>query len=947
MGGNNNLTTLGNFTNLQSIGGYFYVGDNNNLTTLGNFTNLQSIGGYFRVSRNSELITLGDFPALTSIGIERVYVSSLTESRDSVSIVVEYNTNLVLCSWVEDLLPTETHAVIGGIYINNNASGCNSTEEINNPPPILVAKNRIFAHTDSTTTSFNVYSNIRWQLATSDDATWITSLSSGSNTHSSRITGENEATITLIHTRAPSETPRNTTLTLTAVDEEGEELTNPATMTIHFTQLKVYEGSITLSSQEEVDEFISNTTVIDGNLTIGYASGSLLSDITDLSPLRNIVRITGDLIIQYNGQLVNLNGLDSLQSIGGNLSVQSHAKLTTLGDFPVLQSIGGYFWVVNNDTLTTLGDFPELQTIGGLFNVRDNSELTDLGDFPALQTIGGLFNVRDNSDLTDLGDFPDLQTIGGYFRVLGNSKLTNLGDFPGLQTIGGYFGVSNNSELTDLGDFLVLQTIGEYFRVSGNSELTDLGDFPALQTIGEYFRVSGNSELTDLGDFPALQTIGGYFAVLINPDLTTLGDFPDLQSIGGFFYVTNNDTLTTLGNFPALTSIGTGTVPVPSVDGNVDNVSIVVERNSNLLLCSWVENFLPDGIHAVRGDIYIQNNATGCETTEEIKNPVLVAKDHIFVHTDSTTTSFNIYASVRWKLVTSDDATWITSLSSGSNTHSSRITGENEATITLIHTRAPSETPRNTTLTLTAIDEEGNELTNPASVTIHFTQLKVYEGSITLSSQEEVDEFISNTTVIDGNLTIGYTSGNSRSDITDLTPLGNVVRITGDLIIQQNGQLVNLNGLDSLQSIGGYFGVSNNSELTDLGDFPTLQTIGKSFQVDVNSELTDLGDFPALQTIGGYFAVFINPDLTTLGYFPDLQSIGGFFYVTNNDTLTTLGNFPALTSIGTGTVPVPSVGGNVDNVSIVVEDNSSLSDCHTLTDFLSGGVHAVSGGHIY
>ena len=968
------------------------------LTTLGNFPALQSIGGYFRVSDNDQLRTLGDFPTLNKIGIGESYVPSEGQTTDSVSIVVERNNNLLLCSWLESFLPTETHAVTGDIYINNNATGCATTEEIKNPPPVLVAKNPIFAHTDSMATSFNIYANVRWQLATSDDATWITSLSSGSSTHSSRITGENEATITLMHTRVPNETPRSTTLMLTAIDENGNELTNPATMTINFTQLSTfYEGDIILSSQAEVNEFTSNATVILGTLTIGYTDFSdSRSDITDLTSLSNVTHITGNLRIQQNEQLDNINDLYNLQSIGGYFRVTVNDQLTTLGNFSELQSIGGYFSVSNNDQLTTLGDFPELQSIRDFVAVFDNDRLTTFGDFPELQSVGGNFGVS-STRLTKLGDFPALQTIGGYFSVESNDdELATLGDFPALQSIRGFFNVNNNDQLRTLGDFSALQTIGEYFSVWQNSNLSSLGDFSVLQSIGGYFNVNNNDQLTTIGDFPELQTIGGYFSVWQNSNLSTLGDFPELQSIrdfflvrdaklttlgnfpalqsiGGYFRVSGNDQLRTLGDFPTLMSIGIGETYVPSLDESRDNVSIVIEENLNLGLCSWLESFLPTETHAVTGDIYINYNATGCETTEEINNrlPVLSVKNRIFSHKDSTTTSFNVYANVRWQLATSDDATWITSLSSGSSTHSSRITGENEATITLIHTRAPNETPRSTTLTLTAIDEEGNELTNPASMTINFTQLSTfYDGSITLESQEEVDEFISNTTVILGNLTIGYTDdGDSRSNITDLTPLSNITDITGNLRIEQNGSLVNLNALNNLQTIGGYFRVRNNDQLTTLGDFSELQTIGGYFNVYNNDQLTTLGDFSVLQTIGRYFAVINNADLSTLGDFsvlqtigryfvvrdhnqlptlgdfPELQSIGGYFRVIRNDTLTNLGSFPNLTSIGISTfdVYVPSLNEDRDSVSIMVENNPRLSDCCLLASFLEQGNNRVEG----
>ena len=935
------LTTLGDFSALQTIGGVFSVSSNSELTTIGNFPALQTIGEHFSVFFNDKLLSLGSFPNLTSVGITAfsVYVPSLGY-RNNVSIVVEDNINLVLCSWLEEFLPNGTHAVTGDIYIQNNATGCETTEEINNPSPVLVVENPIFAHTDSTTTSFNIYANVRWQLATSDDATWITSLSSDSSTHTSRITGENEATITLTHTRAPDETPRSTTLTLTAIDENGNELTNPASITIHFTQLSTfYKGDIILSSQEEVDEFISNTTVILGNLTIGYTDFSdSRSDITDLTSLSNVTHITGNLRIQQNGQLVNLNALNNLQSIGGYFRVTVNDQLTILGNFSELQSIGEFFSVSNNDQLTTLGDFPELQSIRDFVAVFDNDRLTTFGDFPELQSVGGDFGVS-STRLTKLGDFPALQTIGEDFRVFRNPDLTTFGDFPALQTI------------------------GEDFSVSNNDQLITLGNFSNLQTIGGYFRMQRNDQLTTFGDFTALQTIGGYFDVSHNDRLTTLGDFPDLQSIGEHLNIRDNDKLTTLGNFSTLTSIGIGdTVYIPSLRVDRNNVSIVVEDNINLVLCSWLEEFFPDGNHAVTGDIYINNNATGCATTEEIKNPppVLVAENRIFSHKDSTTTSFNVYSNVRWQLVTSDDATWISSLSSDSSTHSSRITGENESTITLMHTRAPSETSRSTTLTLTAIDEDGEELTNPTSITIHFTQLSIfYEGNITLRSQAEVNEFISNTTVILGTLTIGYTDGNSQSNITDLGPLSNITDITGNLRIQQNGQLDNLNALNNLQTVGGRFWVRNNDQLTTLGnfsaldsiggnflvsenpdlsilgDFPVLQIIGGYFWVENNGKLTDLGKFPALQSIRRIFQVYDNVQLTTLGNFSNLQSIGGYFSVNNNDTLTTLGDFPVLQTIGgnfnvhsndsltdLGDFPIlQTIGGNFN-----VYSNDSLTD---------------------
>ena len=113
---------------------------------------------------------------------------------------------------------------------------------------------------------------------------------------------------------------------------------------------------------------------------------------------------------------------------------------------------------------------------------------------------------------------------------------------------------------------------------------------------------------------------------------------------------------------------------------------------------------------------------------------------------------------------------------------------------------------------------------------------RVYQGDITVSTQAGVDALmLTNIDTIRGNVTLGYTTGNSRSNITDLTPLSNITHITENLKIQQNGQLVNLTALDSLQSIGGYFSVRSNDTLTALGNFPALTSIGTGNNVSIPS----------------------------------------------------------------------------------------------------------------
>jgi hypothetical protein len=72
-----------------------------------------------------------------------------------------------------------------------------------------------------------------------------------------------------------------------------------------------YAGNVAFSTQAQLDAWPPCYSVIVGSVTITGGN------ITDLSPLANIVAITGNVTIYFNASLTNLNGLENLVSVGG------------------------------------------------------------------------------------------------------------------------------------------------------------------------------------------------------------------------------------------------------------------------------------------------------------------------------------------------------------------------------------------------------------------------------------------------------------------------------------------------------------------------------------------------------------------------------------------------------------------------------------------------------
>ena len=641
-------------------------------------------------------------------------------------------------------------------------------------------------------------------------------------------------------------------------------------VTIQAQSDATYTGNITVSTQAQVDALrttLVGKTIIAGNLTIGASS-----NITDLSPLRNITEVTGRLTIQENDSLTNLEAFTNLQTIGGVFQMTRNGRMRTMGNLPSLQTIGGNFFVSRSTILQAVGDFPALTSIGGIFNVIGNNSLRSLGNFSALTSIKGDWILRLNTGLRSLGDFSSLSIIEGNFLVL-HSSLTNLRELTSLQTIGGDFEANN--------------------KLFGGQKSST-----SLRTI----------------DLISLQTIGGYLSVEDNADLTTLGELTSLQTIGGYLRVRNNENITSLGTFPNLTRIGTES-----------GLSINIESNSNLSFCSVVRKFLAGGDNAVSGTVNIRNNNDGCNSVREVNSDVLsVSEKRIFIPINRTSTSFDVFSNIRWKLSKSDDADWIDSLSVGDNSHPSFITGENISTITIRHSAFTERTTsRSTTFILTAVDENDNELTNPASVTIHLTQSNIFTTSsftktLNLLNQENLTSGLPSSAVIQGNVIIGSDNLTSAAggSITNLAPLNHITHITGNLILRQNGSLTNLDALNNLQYVGGNLVITENGMLTSISGFNSLVSVGGDFILNAHNVLETVNAFKCLQTIGGAFIVRKNRDLHT---------IGGFYSLTHVGTTDNVASSKYIFS---------DINGG-KTVSIQLSENEDLSSCCALANFFS------------
>ena len=262
------------------------------------------------------------------------------------------------------------------------------------------------------------------------------------------------------------------------------------------------------------------------------------------------------------------------------------SDITNLNGLNVLTSIGGYLWIDDNAALTSLTGLENITSIGGDLVIYANNALTSLTGLENLTSIGGVLDITYNSALTSLTGLESLTSIDSSLYVKENSSLTNLTGLEGVTTIRGGIEVSLNNALTSLTGLENITSIWGALYISDNAALTSLTGMEGLQYIGGALSIGWDWLWEHHG----------------NPLLRNLTGLENLTSIGGSLSIGDNDALTSL---TGLDNINAGSI-----------TNLIINGNPSLSTCE-VQSIC-DYLAYPNGSIEIYDNATGCNSQEEV-----------------------------------------------------------------------------------------------------------------------------------------------------------------------------------------------------------------------------------------------------------------------------------------------------------------------------------------
>ena len=231
-------------------------------------------------------------------------------------------------------------------------------------------------------------------------------------------------------------------------------------------------GTICLSTQAEVDAFRTNypsCTALPGNLTI---SGN---NITDLSPLENLETIGGDLRIENNAHLGNVDGLSSLSSIDGYLYVAYNSSLTDVDGLSSLSSIDGFLWISGNGILANVDGLSSLSSIDRFLYIGNNSSLANLDGLSSLSSIDGDLYIFNNAILPSLEGLENIDPGSITDLRIQNNSLLSYCDLPNICTYlegTGPRTISSNSGECDTEMDVVYACLPEVVSVTNPADIT-------------------------------------------------------------------------------------------------------------------------------------------------------------------------------------------------------------------------------------------------------------------------------------------------------------------------------------------------------------------------------------------------------------------------------------------------------------------------------------------
>lgn len=321
------------------------------------------------------------------------------------------------------------------------------------------------------------------------------------------------------------------------------------TKTFNFTtNLKVFDDTLSISSQSDIDEFVEGGfNIIDGSLFIGNNSG-IVTDIKDISGLESIKEIKGEHIRIQNTLCKSLKGLDNAKATYRflRLEITNNEELLNINDFFSTDYIN-YASISGNSKMTSIDGFEKVTEFSNL-NLISNQSLTSLNGLSNFDSFNSL-TISNNESLTNLNGLEKLEIVNDVFGEMSITDNDNLITLNGLENL-------KKVTLLVIGDNKLLENIEALsvtnvnnLVIRNNDKIENLKGLESLEK-NISLTISNNKNLINLTGAENIRNIrDDYNHALIlrnNRKLENLDALQNFSFVKGRLWIEDNASLNNL-----------------------------------------------------------------------------------------------------------------------------------------------------------------------------------------------------------------------------------------------------------------------------------------------------------------------------------------------------------------------------------------------------------------
>ncbi|MEP0263865.1 T9SS type A sorting domain-containing protein [Dokdonia sp.] len=320
---------------------------------------------------------------------------------------------------------------------------------------------------------------------------------------------------------------------------------------------------------------------------------------------------SGNVILTSQAE-VDEFGLNSLSCfiIEGQLQI-SGDDITDLSPLSGITSVIEGVIIRDNVNLVTLTGLEINQTAGDV-QILNNPSLENLQGLEGLTSMEDMLVIRDNAALTSLSGLNNL-THTDDLSIINNDSLEDLIGLGSLTSTDGDLSIEDNDSLENLGG-LMNYNGGDALSIVNNIALTSMDGIGAFGTLA--LSIRNNPSMVDILSLNQVENIGEILEIVNNDNLTSLEGLENLNSVGFGFTISGNETL----------------IDITALSELLDpSMYVVITNNPNLsvcdieVVCSFISNLEPSQ------DISINNNATNCNSVEEVEEQCLLGIEEEFL----------------------------------------------------------------------------------------------------------------------------------------------------------------------------------------------------------------------------------------------------------------------------------------------------------------------------